>query len=386
MTNNPVAAELDVLDPTSQVPAASVRPGRFLDACRRRAVDATPVWFMRQAGRYMPAYQRLRQSYGLMELMKSPELACEITMQPVEAFDIDAAIIFADILTPLEGMGMDLEFVEGTGPVLHQPLRTAADIDRLTMPHPEEMQAFTLEAIRLARAELAPRGIPLIGFAGAPFTLAAYAIEGGGSRNYLQAKRLMMSEPTVWDALMGKLASTIAASLVAQAAAGAQALQLFDSWVGNLSPDDYRRHVLPHTKRVLDAAHGTGLPVIHFGTGTPGMLQQLHEAGGDVIGVDWRIDLDDAWDRLGAHVAVQGNLDPAALLAPWDEVRARAQHVLDLARGRPGHIFNLGHGVLPETPVDNVRRLVDFVHAYDGGTGGASGSVASASAGHRADY
>ncbi len=339
---------------------------RFLAACNRQPVDATPIWLMRQAGRYMVEYRTLRQRYSILEMIKTPELACEVTMQPIRAFDLDAAIIFSDILPPLEGMGLKLDFVKGEGPVLGNPVRTAADIRALAVTPPEESLWFTLEAIKLVRKELDARSLPLIGFSGAPFTLASYAIEGGGSRNHVHAKGLMMGEPALWAELMGKLSEVVGRYLLAQARAGAQVLQLFDSWVGQLSPDDYRRLVLPYSQRAIAIARQAEVPIIHFGTDTAGMLHLIREAGGDVIGVDWRIDLADAWNLLGDGVAVQGNLDPVALFAPWPELRQRAQQVLDAARaaGRTGHIFNLGHGILPETPVDNVRRLVDFVHDY----------------------
>lgn len=337
---------------------------RFLNACRRQPVDATPIWLMRQAGRYMSEYRALRQKYGILEIIKTPDLACEVTMQPINAFDLDAAIIFADILPPLEGMGLSLEFVKGEGPVIHNPIRTADDIAALRTPPPEESLAFTLAAIRLAREELVGRGIPLIGFSGAPFTLAAYAIEGGSSRNYRYAKGLMMSEPKLWQQLMDKLSQVVGHYMLAQAQAGAQVLQLFDSWVGSLSPEDYREWVQPYSRRAIEIAREAGVPIIHFGTDTNGMLDLIRDAGGDVIGVDWRIDLAEAWQQLGDGVAIQGNLDPIALFAPWPELQRRAQTILDQAAARPGHIFNLGHGILPQTPVDNVRRLVDFVHEY----------------------
>jgi uroporphyrinogen decarboxylase len=334
---------------------------RFLRACRREATDATPIWLMRQAGRYMQEYRTLREKYTILDLIQTPELACEVTMQPVKAFDLDAAIIFADILPPLMGMGFELDFVRGEGPVLYNPVRSAADVTKLRVCPPEETLHFTLDAIKLARQELT---IPLIGFSGAPFTLAAYAIEGGSSRNYVEVKRFMMTEPAAWDDLMSKLSEVVGQYLLAQAAAGAQALQVFDSWVGHLSPADYRQYVMPYSKRAIDMAKQAGVPIIHFGTDTAGMLELLRDAGGDVIGVDWRIDLDAAWTRLGDSVAVQGNLDPVALFAEWPELEARAKQVLDQAGGRQGHIFNLGHGILPGTPVENVRRLVDFVHGY----------------------
>jgi uroporphyrinogen decarboxylase len=337
---------------------------RFLRACRRQTVDATPIWLMRQAGRYMPEYRALRAHHPFLEMVKTPELACEVTLQPVQAFDLDAAIIFADILPPLEGMGLHLTFAAGDGPVIHNPVRSAADVDALAVRPPEETLGFTLEAIRLARRELEGRGLPLIGFSGAPFTLAAFAIEGGGSANHAIARTFMLAEPQAWHRLMEKLSQVVGEYLLAQAAAGAQVLQLFDSWVGNLSPADYREYVLPHSRRSLEIARRAGVPIIHFGTNTGGMLDLIAEAGGDVIGVDWRLTLDEAWRKLGPGVAVQGNLDPVALLAPWDELQKRAGRVLDdaAAVGRPGHIFNLGHGILQGTPVDNVARLVDFVH------------------------
>jgi uroporphyrinogen decarboxylase len=337
---------------------------RFLRACRRQTVDATPIWLMRQAGRYMIEYRTLREKYTILEIIKTPELAVEVTMQPINAFDLDAAIIFADILPPLEGMGLNLEFVKGEGPLIHNPVRTPADVDALRTPAPEEALWFTLEAIRLARQELDPRGIPLIGFSGAPFTVASYAIEGGSSRNYVHAKGMMMGDPETWHKMMDKLATVVGEYLRAQAQAGAQALQVFDSWIGALSPDDYRQHVLPYSRRAIEIASEAGVPIIHFGTETAGILELIKETGGDVIGVDWRIDLDTAWQRLGDDVAIQGNLDPISLFAPWPELKKRAQRVLDQAGGRPGHIFNLGHGILPQTPVENVRRLVDFVHEY----------------------
>lgn len=339
---------------------------RFLCACRREPTDATPIWLMRQAGRYMAEYRVLRQRYTILEMIKTPELACEVTLQPIRTFDLDAAIIFADILPPLAGMGLPLEFVAGEGPVIATPVRTTADIAALRVTPPEESLSFTLEAIKLVRRELDGRGLPLIGFSGAPFTLASYAIEGGSSRNFVHTKRLMMGEPVLWAQLMEKLSEVIGHYLLAQARAGAQVLQLFDSWAGQLSPEDYRTSVLPYSRRALEIARQAGVPIIHFGTETGGLLDLIRAAGGDVIGVDWRIPLDVAWRQLGEGVAVQGNLDPVALFAPWPQLQQRAQHVLDAARsvGRPGHIFNLGHGILPETPVDNVRRLVDFVHEY----------------------
>jgi uroporphyrinogen decarboxylase len=339
-----------------------------LRACRREATDVTPIWLMRQAGRYMPEYRKLRDHHPLLEMIKTPELACAVTLQPIEAFNLDAAIIFADILPPLEGMGLHLRFAEGEGPIIGNPVQTVDDIARLRVRPPEETLPFTLEAIRLARAQLAGRNIPLIGFSGAPFTLAAYAIEGGGSRNYTEVKGLMMGDPAAWHDLMAKLSEVVGAYLLAQARAGAQALQLFDSWVGQLSPADYRQFALPYTQRAIAIAREANVPIIHFATDTSGYLETMCETGADVISVDWRVDLDAAWQRLGDSVAVQGNLDPVALYAPWDALRQRAQIVLEQAKGRAGHVFNLGHGILPGTPTDNVKRLVDFVHEYSAAT------------------
>lgn len=346
---------------------------RFMQACRRQPTDATPVWLMRQAGRYMVEYRTLREKYTILEIIKTPELACEVTLQPINAFDLDAAIIFADILPPLEGMGLELDFIKGEGPTIYNPICTADDIERLRVPPPEETLGFTLEAIRLVRRELDSRGIPLIGFSGAPFTLASYAVEGGSSRNRIEVKNMMMSQPELWHKLMTKLSDVAGHYLLAQAQAGAHALQLFDSWVGELSPYDYERCVLPYSHRTIEIASQAGVPIIHFGTNTSGMLPLIQAAGGDVIGVDWRIDLAQAWQILGANVSVQGNLDPVALFADWKALQTRARHILDSVKGKPGHIFNLGHGILPETPVDNVRRLVDFVHEYSQRMNQASG-------------
>lgn len=336
---------------------------RFLRACRREPVDTTPVWFMRQAGRFLPEYRALREKHPILEMIKTPELAVEVTLQPLRRFDLDAAIIFADILPLLETMGLELEFVKGEGPVIHNPIRSADDVAALRVPDAEEIAPFTIEAIQLCRRELNGR-VPLIGFSGAPFTLASYAIEGGSSRHYRLTKTFMYAQPQAWHSLMDKLAQVIGAYLQAQAAAGAQALQLFDSWVGALTPNDYAEYVQPYSRRVLDMARQTGVPVIHFSTGTAGMLEQIRATGGDVISIDWRIHLDDAWARIGYDRAIQGNLDPIALMAPWPELRRRAEDILRRAGGRPGHIFNLGHGILPQTPIDNVARLVDFVHEW----------------------
>ncbi len=336
---------------------------RFLRACRRQPVDRTPVWFMRQAGRYMPEYRAIRARHTLLEICAQPELAAEVTLQPVRALGVDAAILFADILLPLTPLGLDLEFTAGEGPVIHNPVRSAADVAALRPVDVPASLGHILEAVRLVRRELDGH-TPLIGFAGAPFTLASYVLEGGSSRNYLNTKRLMVGDSQTWHRLMEKLAQVIADYLNAQVAAGAQAVQLFDSWVGALSPADYAEYVLPHSQRVLRAVSAAGVPVIHFGAGTATLLPLMQAAGGDVIGLDWRTPLDWGWDQLGPQSAVQGNLDPVALFAPRPELERRVRAILDQAAGRPGHIFNLGHGILPETPVENVKAVVEMVHEY----------------------
>jgi len=317
---------------------------------------------MRQAGRYMPEYRALRERHSLLEICAQPELAAEVTLQPVGALGVDAAILFADILLPLIPMGIDLEFAAGEGPVIHNPVRSAGDIERLRPIQVEQDLAHVLRAVQLVRRELSPQ-IALIGFAGAPFTLASYLVEGEASRDFLRTKQLMYTDGRAWHALMDKLSTVLADYLVAQVRAGAQAVQLFDSWVGVLSPDDYQAYAQPYSARVLEAVSREGEPVIHFGTGTSTLLELMRDAGGDVIGVDWRIPLDQAWERLGRGVAVQGNLDPAALLAPRPELERRVERILDQAGGCPGHIFNLGHGILPETPVEAARAVVELVHA-----------------------
>jgi uroporphyrinogen decarboxylase len=335
---------------------------RLLRACRRQPVDCTPVWFMRQAGRYMAEYRALRQRYSLLTICKTPELAAQVTLQPIQRLPVDAAIIFSDLLIPLEPMGVKLVFAQHEGPIIENPIRCAADVEALRMVDPEAELGFTLEAIRLVCRELAGK-MPLIGFAGAPFTLASYLIEGGGSRHYIQTKRFMYHQPSTWHLLLDKLGQVTTAFLRAQIQMGAGVVQLFDSWVGCLAPQDYRAYVLPHTRQVIDELRQTGAPVIHFGTGTATLLDAMREAGGDVIGVDWRIPLDEAWQRLGDDVGIQGNLDPAALLAPWPEIERRVEDILRRAAGRPGHIFNLGHGILPETPVEHVAAVAELVHA-----------------------
>jgi uroporphyrinogen decarboxylase len=331
-----------------------------------QVTDRTPVWFMRQAGRYMPEYRRIRERHSLLEMFKTPQLAVEVTLQPISALPVDAAIIFADILLPLEGMGIRLDFVEGEGPVIENPIRSSADTEALRVASAEEDLGYVLESIRTVRAELRGR-VPLIGFAGAPFTLASYMIEGRASRNYILTKRMMYHEPATWQAVMQKLADTLGEYLVAQARAGAHAVQLFDSWAGCLSPTDYREYVLPYTQAIFQKVREAGVPSIHFGTGTADLLPLMRKAGGDVLGVDWRTHLDDAWARIGPGTGIQGNLDPVTLMAPWTVLRERAKEILDRAAGRPGHIFNLGHGILPNTPVDAVKALADFVHEYSAG-------------------
>lgn len=332
----------------------------FLQACRREPTPYTPVWLMRQAGRYMPEYRALREKVPFLTLCKSPDLAAQVTIQAVERLRVDAAIIFADILLIVEPMGVGLEFSKGDGPVIHRPIRSGIDVDNLREIALDESLSFVFEAIRLARMGLPPR-VPLIGFSGAPFTVASYLIEGGSSRNYIETKRLMYSDPGAWRALMERLVHVIAAYINSQITAGAQAIQLFDSWVGCLSPADYRAFILPYMKTLFQKITPE-TPVIHFGVETSGLLELLTEAGGDVIGVDWRIDLETAWRRIGFDRAVQGNLDPVALFAPRDELRRQVERILQSVAGRPGHIFNLGHGIWPQTPVDNVIALVEMVH------------------------
>jgi len=338
---------------------------RFLRACRREPVDRTPVWFMRQAGRYMAEYRAIRARHTLLEICAQPDLAAEVTLQPIDRLGVDAAILFADILLPLVPMGVDLEFAAGEGPVIHNPVREAADVARLVVRDPEEATPAVLEAVRLIRRELDGR-VPLIGFAGGPFTVASYLIEGGSSRHYRRTKEMMYRAPEVWDALMAKLADMTARYLAGQIRAGAQAVQLFDSWVGALSPLDYERRVLPYVRRIVAHVAPLGVPVIVFGTGTAGLLPLMATTGADVVGIDWRIALDDGWARVGHDRAVQGNLDPLVLFAPREEIERHVRDILARAGGRPGHIFNLGHGILPETPVDNVRYVVELVHELTG--------------------
>ncbi|OGO75202.1 MAG: uroporphyrinogen decarboxylase [Chloroflexi bacterium RIFOXYC12_FULL_59_14] len=334
----------------------------FLRACHRQPTDTTPVWFMRQAGRYMPEYRVIREKYSLLEICYQPELAAEVTLQPVRALGVDAAILFADILLPAIPLGVGLEFAKGEGPVLHHPVHTMDDVKKLRPVNPETDLGYVLDAIRILRGEL--KDVPLIGFCGAPFTVASYIIEGGSSREFLKTKTMMYSDPQTWHALMEKLSVVLTDYLVAQIHAGAQTVQVFDSWVGALSPQDYETFVLPYSQKVLSAAKAEGVPVIHFGTNTTTLLHLMKRAGGDVIGLDWRVPLDDGWSLLGDDVAVQGNLDPAVLFAPLPEIKARVHDILRRANGKPGHIFNLGHGILQHTPVDNVKAVVDMVHEF----------------------
>jgi uroporphyrinogen decarboxylase len=333
----------------------------FLRAARGEPADVTPVWFMRQAGRYMPEYRAIRAHHTLLEICARPELAAEVTLQPVAALGVDAAILFADILLPLLPLGFDLQFAPGEGPVIFNRLRTAAQVAALRPVDVESDLGHVLEAVRISRRLLEGR-VPLIGFAGAPFTVASYAVEGGASRHFVETKKLMFGAPDIWHGLMTRLARVVADYLSAQVRAGAQAVQLFDSWAGALAPDDYRRYVLPYSKFVLDALEPLGVPRIHFGVGTGLLLEAMRDAGGDVIGLDGQTPLDDGWHRVGYERGIQGNLDPVALFAPLPELERRVDDVLRRAGGRPGHIFNLGHGILPGTPVERVRAVVELVH------------------------
>jgi uroporphyrinogen decarboxylase len=335
---------------------------RFLDACRRRPTDVRPVWFMRQAGRYMKPYRDLRQKYGILDICKRPDLAAEVTLQPVEILDVDAAIIFADLLLPVEPMGLRLRFAAGEGPVIDNPVRTSSDIDSLSISNTDEL-GYVGESIQQVVRALAGR-VPVIGFVGAPFTMASYMIEGGPSRTFLKTKQMMYRDETLWRRLMGKLVDVLGSFAVMQVAAGARIIQVFDSWVGALGPDDYVRYVAPYSRALIERIRSASVPVIHFGTGAAGFFRELHAAGGDVMGVDWRINIDQAWMDISYRSAVQGNLDPAVLMAPIPELRARVHELLKRTGSRPGHIFNLGHGILPETPVENVKACVEIVREF----------------------
>ncbi|MEO6796128.1 MAG: uroporphyrinogen decarboxylase [Candidatus Dormibacter sp.] len=331
-------------------------------AARRQATARRPVWFMRQAGRSLPEYRKVRESADLFTICQDPALCTQVTMQPVTRLGVDGAVLFADIMLPVAfSLGVNLRLVEDVGPVIDEPIRTRAAVERLLALAPQESVPFVLETIRLLRRALDP-AVAVIGFAGAPFTLAGYLIEGKPSRDFLLTKAMMYGEPELWDALMGRLSRLVLAYLQAQVEAGAQMIQLFDSWVGALSPADYRRSVQPYVAAIFDGLRAAGVPTIHFGTGTAALLPAMREAGGDVIGLDWRVDLSEAWARVGYDRGVQGNLDPAAMLAPWPTVEEKAREIIRQAGNRPGHIFNLGHGVLPQTPVDHLQRLVELVH------------------------
>jgi uroporphyrinogen decarboxylase len=334
---------------------------RFLDACALRQPDATPIWFMRQAGRCLAEYRDLRKQYDILTMAKTPELCTQVTLMPVRQLGVDAAVLYADIMLPLEPLGISLEIEPDLGPIIHNPVRTMRDVEALHVMQADEAVPFVMEAVRMVRRELDGQQA-VIGFSGAPFTLACYMIEGRPSRDYGIAKSLMYGQPEVWHALMTKLADVVSDYLLAQIRAGADVVQLFDSWVGTLSPSIYRRFVLPYSQRIFQAVKQTGIPAIHFGTGTAALLPLMAEAGGDVISVDWRVDLDKAWAQIGYDRGIQGNLDPTLLLTSWPVVEAGMHDILCRANNRPGHIFNLGHGVLAPTDPDMLRRLVDAVH------------------------
>jgi uroporphyrinogen decarboxylase len=335
----------------------------FVRACHRLPVDRTPVWFMRQAGRYMQQYRDVRKHHSLVEICKKPELAADVTITAAEFLNVDAAIIFADLLLPLEVMGLPFRFEAGEGPVIERPVRTAEDVRVLQTNRAAEL-GYVSDAVTLVARHFGPK-LPIIGFCGAPFTLASYMIEGGGSRHYLEVKKLMYNSPEVWDELAGKIVDVLAHYACEQVRAGADVLQIFDSWVGCLSVEDYRRYVLvPTTQLVQRLQTECKVPIIYFGTDSATLLPSMAETGAEVLGLDWRIPLDEGWQTVGHNRAVQGNLDPVLLFASWRELKQRAEHILRLADARPGHIFNLGHGILPNTPVDNVKNLADFVHEF----------------------
>jgi uroporphyrinogen decarboxylase len=335
---------------------------RFLDACRRRPTDVRPVWFMRQAGRYMKSYRDIRAKNSLLEICKRPDLAAAVTLQPVEALDVDAAIIFADILLPVEPMGLKLKYINNEGPMISNPVLSSEDVDALSTSNTDDL-GYVGEAIQQAVRALAGR-VPLIGFCAAPFTLASYMIEGGASRNFLRTKRMMYGDETLWRRLMGKIVDVLAPFAIMQVASGARSIQVFDSWVGALAADDYVRCAQPYSRALIERIKSTGVPVIHFGTGASGYFRELHAAGGDVMGCDWRINIDQAWMDISYRSAIQGNLDPVALFAPLPELRTKVHDLLRRTGTRPGHIFNLGHGILPETPVENVKAVVQMVREF----------------------
>ncbi len=335
---------------------------RFLDACRRRSTDVRPVWFMRQAGRYMKQYRDIRKHHGILEICKRPDLAAAVTLQPIEVLDVDAAIIFADLLLPVEPMGLKLEFRSGEGPHIDNPIENSTDIDALSTSNTDDL-GYVGESIQLVTRALAGK-VPVIGFVGAPFTLASYMIEGGPSKNYLKTKKLMYHDETLWRRLMGKIVDVLGSFALMQVSSGARCIQVFDSWVGALASDDYVRYVQPYSRALIERIRTSGVPVIHFGTGCSGFFRELHAAGGDVMGVDWRMNIDQAWMDISYRSAVQGNLDPVALFAPLPEIKAKVHEILKRTGTRPGHIFNLGHGILPETPVENVKAVVQFVREF----------------------
>lgn len=335
---------------------------RFLDACRRRPTDVRPVWFMRQAGRYLKPYREIRARHGILEMCKRPDLAATVTLQPVEILDVDAAIIFADLLLPVEPMGLRLKFLAGEGPVIENPVRTASDIDSLSTANTDDL-GYVGESIQLVVKALAGKA-PVIGFVGAPFTLASYMVEGGSSRSFIRTKQMMYGNETLWRRLMGKIVDVTAPFAASQVAAGARAIQVFDSWAGAMAPDDYVRFAAPYSRALIERIRSTGVPVIHFGTGASGFFKELHAAGGDVLGIDWRINIDQAWMEISYRSAIQGNLDPAVLFAPLAEIKLHITELLRRTGTRPGHIFNLGHGILPETPVENVKAAVEIVREF----------------------
>src|ERR1700722_992704 len=334
----------------------------FVRASKAQVTERTPVWFMRQAGRYMPEYRAIRKQYSLIEICKKPEIAAQVTIEAAEILNVDAAIIFADLLLPLEVMGLPFHFSAGEGPKIEKPLRSAEDIAGLRTDHAAEL-GYVSDAVKLVCRHFGSK-LPVIGFCGAPFTLASYMIEGGSSRNYLFTKKMMYGAPAAWNELMEKLITVTAEYSAEQVRAGADAIQIFDSWVGCLSVEDYRRYVLPHVTGLVKRLQATGVPVIYFGTDSATLLPSMQETGAEVIGLDWRIPLDTGWQSLGFKGAVQGNLDPVLLFASLQEIRSRATDILRRAAGRPGHIFNLGHGILPETPVENVKALCNFVREH----------------------
>jgi len=334
---------------------------RFLAACYRRQPDATPIWFMRQAGRCLAQYRELRKRYDILTMAKTPDLCAQVTLMPVEQFGVDAAVLYADIMLPLEGMGISFEIEPDIGPIIHNPVRSMRDVEALRILDAEESTPYVMEAIRLVRRELEGKQA-VIGFSGAPFTLACYMIEGRPSRDYGIAKSLMYGQPEVWDALMHKLTEVVTRYLLAQIDAGVDAVQIFDSWVGSLGPSAYKRFVQPYAQHIFEAIKQADAPSIHFGTGAASLLELMADAGGDVISVDWRVDLDEAWARIGYDRGIQGNLDPTLLLTSWDTIAQGMLDVLRRANNRPGHIFNLGHGVLAPTDPDMLRRLVEAVH------------------------